>query len=316
MFEYFTREEADLFTFYRIPKELITNPKYENLSMGAKFLYGLLLDRNSLSRQNGWFDEQGHIFIYFSREEVMQVIKLGEDTVSKLFAELRKVELIQEVRQGQGKPNIIYVGRFTPTTPEKSLQVIEKIKNQKKSGSASRKNRVLNPEKIGANNTYLNETEGERSTHTHRSPENRTQEPEKTGKNIVCVGDPINLQKEIKKVTGHKIAIKKIEELLTSSTVDRILHHLDNWHIHKEHQKSEGAGWFITVVENDITPEKKRAGGTGKEKGKVLQRDNFEQRSYTRDYLESFYDDLTEDEPASKPKEPKGYTYVMEGGKQ
>lgn len=116
------------------------------------------------------------------------------------------------------------------------------------------------------------------------------------------------LQREIKKVTGQQLSIKKISELLTASSLERIKFHLENWHIHKQYQKSESAGWLITVIEKDIEPEKKKAGRTG-EKEKVPQRDNFEQREYTREYLESFYTDLTKVDLSNEVPyiERKGY---------
>lgn len=126
----------------------------------------------------------------------------------------------------------------------------------------------------------------------------------------MCVDDSIPLQEEIKQVTGYQIPVEKARELLLTSSLERIKYHLANWHIHKKHQKSEGAGWFFTVIKNDIEPEKRKTDAIGN--GKVLQRDNFEQREYSKEYLESFYADLTECKPdtASTSQEEKTYTYI------
>jgi hypothetical protein len=126
----FRREEADLFTFYRTPKELFTNPKYKVISSDTKLLYGFLLDRNSLSQQNGWVDKEGYVYIYFSREEAMELLGIARPKATSLFKELREVGLIEEVRQGLNKPNIIYVHKFIPSQnvgemPAKPLKSME-----------------------------------------------------------------------------------------------------------------------------------------------------------------------------------------------
>lgn len=62
-FDYFYGNEAEQFTFYRIPKVLVSSPQFKTVSDSAKLLYGLMLDRMSLSIRNGWFDEQGRAYI-------------------------------------------------------------------------------------------------------------------------------------------------------------------------------------------------------------------------------------------------------------
>lgn len=57
MLDYFYGDEAEQFTFYRIPKVLFTDPSYRRISSDAKILYGLMLDRMGLSVRNGWLDE-------------------------------------------------------------------------------------------------------------------------------------------------------------------------------------------------------------------------------------------------------------------
>ena len=51
-FEYFYGSEADDFTFYRIPKKIITSPYFKKVSYGAKMHYGLLFNRVGLSIMN------------------------------------------------------------------------------------------------------------------------------------------------------------------------------------------------------------------------------------------------------------------------
>ena len=113
--KYFFVKESELFTFYRIPKELITNPRFKSLSNDVKLLYGLMLDRMSLSAKNGWFDEENRVFIKFSIKDAMKLLKIGKNKAIKLFAELDTVDgvgLIERRNQGQGKPAVIYVKSF------------------------------------------------------------------------------------------------------------------------------------------------------------------------------------------------------------
>ena len=67
--DYFYGQAGELFSFYRIPKALFQEPRFQSLSTDAKTLYGILLDRMSLSAKNGWLDEQGRVFIIFTIED-------------------------------------------------------------------------------------------------------------------------------------------------------------------------------------------------------------------------------------------------------
>lgn len=71
MYDYFYGAEAEQFSFYRIPKVLFTEERFRSVSAEAKVLYGLLLDRMSLSCKNGWLDKEGRVYIIFTIEEVM-----------------------------------------------------------------------------------------------------------------------------------------------------------------------------------------------------------------------------------------------------
>lgn len=75
-FKYFYGTEADQFSFYRIPKALFTDSYFKDLSSDAKILYGLMLDRMSLSIKNQWFDEKNRAYIYFSIEDIMELLSV------------------------------------------------------------------------------------------------------------------------------------------------------------------------------------------------------------------------------------------------
>ena len=113
MYDYFYGAEAEQFFFYRIPKVLFTEERFRSVSAEAKVLYGLLLDRMSLSCKNGWLDRAGRVYIIFTIEEVMTALGCADQKAGKLMHELEsKCRLIERKRQGLGKPNLIYVKNF------------------------------------------------------------------------------------------------------------------------------------------------------------------------------------------------------------
>lgn len=114
-FDYFYGKQGGQYAFYRIPKLLFTDRRFEALSTEAKLLYGMLIDRMELSLKNGWFDEQGRIYIYFTIDEIQERFHCASGKAVKLLAELDRgkgIGLIESIRQGMGKPNIIYVKNF------------------------------------------------------------------------------------------------------------------------------------------------------------------------------------------------------------
>jgi len=112
---YYYGNEADQYTFYRLPKALFTNDRYKSISDGSKILYGLMLDRMGLSIKSGWLDENDRVYIIFTLENVQEFMNCKHDKAIKMLAELdtgKGVGLIERVKQGQGKPTIIYVRNF------------------------------------------------------------------------------------------------------------------------------------------------------------------------------------------------------------
>lgn len=114
-FDYYRGMEAEQYTFYRIPKVLFTAECFKSLSCEAKVLYGLLLDRMSLSIKNRWFDEEDRVYIIFTVEEIMELMCCKTQKAVKLLKELDAeggIGLIEKKRLGLGKPNVIYVKNF------------------------------------------------------------------------------------------------------------------------------------------------------------------------------------------------------------
>lgn len=114
-FDYYRGMEAEQYTFYRIPKVLFTAECFKSLSCEAKVLYGLLLDRMSLSIKNRWFDEEDRVYIVFTVEEIAELMNCGTQKAVRLLKELdadKGIGLIEKKRLGLGKPNVIYVKNF------------------------------------------------------------------------------------------------------------------------------------------------------------------------------------------------------------
>ena len=122
-YEYFYGAQAEQFSFYRIPKALVTEPNFRELSTDAKVLYGILLDRMSLSLKNQWLDAQNKVYIIFTVEEIMDALNCANQKATRLMVELEKqAGLIERKRQGLGRPNLIYVKNFAATINSKSCE--------------------------------------------------------------------------------------------------------------------------------------------------------------------------------------------------
>ena len=114
-FEYYYGIEAEQFSFYRIPRLLIKDKRFKGLSSDAKLLYGLMLDRMSLSMKNGWLDAENRVYIHYTIENIMNDLDCAKATAVKIMAELdskKGIGLIEKKRQGLGRPDIIYVKNF------------------------------------------------------------------------------------------------------------------------------------------------------------------------------------------------------------
>ena len=113
MDDFFYGEQANIFSFYRFSKALFTDSRFRGISVEAKVLYGILLDRMSLSVKNGWKDEEGRVYIIFTVEAIMEHLGCSNKKAVGLLRELdEKAGLIERRRQGQGRPSLIYVKTF------------------------------------------------------------------------------------------------------------------------------------------------------------------------------------------------------------
>ena len=197
---YYYAEQSEQFQFFKFPKVLITDATFSVVSMNAKVLYGLMLDRMSLSRKNNWIDEEGKVFIIYPVEEIMTDMHCSKQTAVNMLKELDKatgIGLIEKVRRGCGLPSILYVIDFTSfQTAEKEVDKSDiteentrsletrplEVKNldfkkSKNLTSRSLKTRPLEVKKLDPNKTNINKTDKVRVV-MHPDPNQRSGPPD------------------------------------------------------------------------------------------------------------------------------------------
>lgn len=185
-FEYFYGIEAEQFTFYRIPKLLFKDERFKGLSSDAKLLYGLMLDRMSLSMKNGWLDENNRVYIYYTVENIMDDLGCAREKCAKVVAELdykKGIGLIEKKRQGLGKPDKIYVKNFVIQSNKTDIEIskedaqwqeIRKSKFRKSENQIS-ESTIFEMEEVGksnANNTDKKDTEWNNTSNLISSDKN------------------------------------------------------------------------------------------------------------------------------------------------
>ena len=153
-YDYFYGQSGELFSYFRIPKALFQDSRFRQLSTDARTLYGILLDRMSLSAKNNWLDEQGRVYIIYTVREVQESLCCAEHKAVKLFRELEQANLIERKRRGLGRPSLIYVKNFSSGLPPKA-----QVQNCANSNSCAAENAVQVQPKPQSNKTDKNKTE-------------------------------------------------------------------------------------------------------------------------------------------------------------
>lgn len=154
-FDYYYGIEAEQFSFYRVPRLLIKDERFKGLSSDAKLLYGLMLDRMSLSMKNGWLDDENRAYIIYTVDAIMEDLGCAKATCDKIMKELdteNGICLIEKKRRGLGKPDIIYVKNFSTITDAQT---------EKKSDNADKTTEVqkLNLKKSNMHTSRSSESE-------------------------------------------------------------------------------------------------------------------------------------------------------------
>ena len=103
----FLTQDSPIPPYMAFPRFLLDK---DGLNETAKILYTILLDRARLSQKNdGWTDEQGHVFIFFPIKNLAETMHKSEMSIKTALSALEKENLIVRRRQGAGFPNRIYV---------------------------------------------------------------------------------------------------------------------------------------------------------------------------------------------------------------
>lgn len=97
-FEYYYGNQAEQFSFIKIPKIMITDETFSDLSLPAKVLYGLLLDRMSLSMKNRWFDSENRVYIIYQIADIQEDLGISKNKAIDLLAALEKFGLVEKRR--------------------------------------------------------------------------------------------------------------------------------------------------------------------------------------------------------------------------
>ena len=161
-FDYYRGMEAEQYSFYRVPKILFTAECFKELSCEAKVLYGLLLDRMSLSMKNHWLDEEERVYIIFTVEEIAELLNCGTQKAVKLLKELdseKGIGLIEKKRLGLGRPNVIYVKNFLVQKNDEENGDMSDLQNCENHNSGVVKTTIQECPKSQSNNTDINKTE-------------------------------------------------------------------------------------------------------------------------------------------------------------
>jgi len=111
--DYYYKSQANQFGFIRIPKELVTGDMFSSLSIPAKILYCMMLDRMSMPGKNKGFDNNNKAYIIYPVKEMQADMNISNRKASDYLKELEGMGLIKREQQGKGLPNHIYVMNFT-----------------------------------------------------------------------------------------------------------------------------------------------------------------------------------------------------------
>ena len=94
-------------SYVPLPRFLLQDETLWEISNDAKVLYALLLDRASISRQNGYVEPDGTIRLYFTVEQAQAKLHRSRQSATRIFRELEYSGLIVRRKQGLGRPALI-----------------------------------------------------------------------------------------------------------------------------------------------------------------------------------------------------------------
>ncbi len=131
--QYFTEIDMDNHErYFKIPYRLIEDDYFSELDPLAVMIYGILIDRVSLSQKNKqhFTDKDGHLYVIATNTEICNWIKKSEPVVIKLKRELIEHGLLKERRQGVRLANLLYPQKLR--TKETLVQELKNVKGRTK----------------------------------------------------------------------------------------------------------------------------------------------------------------------------------------
>lgn len=111
-FNYFYGNSAELHSFYRIPKLLLTSDEYAGVSIEAKLLYGLILDRMEMTLKNKWIDEENRVYILYPIADIQEDLNVSKKKAMEYLGELETCGLVTKKVRGLGLPSLLYPMNF------------------------------------------------------------------------------------------------------------------------------------------------------------------------------------------------------------
>lgn len=208
-FDYFYGRGTEQYAFYQVPKILITDDQFADITTDAKLLYSLMLDRSSLSAKNGWLDKEGKVYIFYTLEQIMTDMHCANQKATKLLKELETKGLIERKKRGQGKVTRIYVRDFATGlhgdgNGERQIETHENHDSQTHENRESRDVKITSPDswKSCTNNTHINNIDMRKT-----DPINLSAESANPGEKVVRMDDPMRIRKQYEDYLREKLRI-------------------------------------------------------------------------------------------------------------
>ena len=173
--------------FYKFPKWLLAEGNLKKLSPQAKLLYMVIIDREELSLKNAkdFTDKEGYLFQYFDQVKAGELLGLSKNAIIKAFKDLQEYNLIEVVRQGQGKPNRLYVLDY-----EVSSDTLKELSYEnKKAVTAGTDTTNSNSKNNNSNNSIPQKQDNDTRKSKKNNFGNNYQNKPKNKNGIKCVND-------------------------------------------------------------------------------------------------------------------------------
>ena len=239
-FNFLSADGIDKFTFYRMPKLLFVDDYFSSISCEAKVLYGLLLDRATLSKSNNWIDELGRVYVFFKQTEAMEMLNIKKNKVIAIFKELEDIGLLIRKKQGQGKPTRLYVLDFSSHTDDEEQTSVENNEKEVK-----RFEKPTSEIQTSQNDTEMNKTESIYLSDNANQP---------TSENTKSINDRLidRYNNAVNKVK-HQIDYGYLVENYEKSTIDLIVSLIADVYVDDSSIVVNGRTIFAEQVRNEYS---------------------------------------------------------------